>query len=123
MWKRFTIGLIYFALLLIACPPWVAHPLITDDSGTQGKGKFQLELNGQYDWDKDDTEDLSVRTIGDQAAATLSYEIAENVDLFSSLPHMWGKAGVNEITIYDEKGFGDAVLETKLRSFKKNGFS
>jgi major membrane immunogen (membrane-anchored lipoprotein) len=72
MWKRFTIGLVYFALLLIACPSWAAHPLITDDSGTQGKGNFQLELNAQFDWDKDDTEELSVRTTGGQAAATLS---------------------------------------------------
>lgn len=25
---------------------FAAHPLITDDTGTQGKGKFQLEVNG-----------------------------------------------------------------------------
>jgi hypothetical protein len=123
MWKRFTIGLIYCALLLIACPSWAAHPLITDDSGTQGKGKFQLELNGQCDWDKDDTEDISVKTTGGQAAAILSYGIVENVDLILSLPYLWRKAEVNEITVYDEKGFGDAVLETKLRLFEKNGFS
>jgi hypothetical protein len=123
MWKRFTIGLVYFALLLIACPSWAAHPLITDDSGTQGKGNFQLELNAQFDWDKDDTEELSVRTTGGQAAATLSYGIAENFDLVLSLPYLWGKAEVNEITVHDGKGFGDAVLETKLRLFEKNGFS
>jgi hypothetical protein len=122
-WKWFTKGLIFVAALFIACPSWAAHPLITDDTGTQGKGKFQLELNGQYDWDKDDTEDVSVKSTGGQAAATLSYGIAENVDLVLSLPYLWGKAEVNEITIYDEKGIGDAVLETKWRLFEKNGFS
>jgi hypothetical protein len=61
-WKYFTKELIFVALLLIACPSWAAHPLITDDTDTQGKGKFQLELNGQYDWDKEDTEDVSVKT-------------------------------------------------------------
>jgi hypothetical protein len=122
-WKWFTKGLIFVALLLIACPSWAAHPLITDDTGTQGKGKFQLELNGQYDWDKDDTEDVSIRGTGGQAAATLSYGIVENVDLVLSLPYLWGKAEVNEITVYDEKGFGDAVLETKWRLFEKNGLS
>ena len=121
--KWFTKGLIFVALLLIVCPSWAAHPLITDDTGTQGKGKFQLELNGQYDWDKDDTEDVSVKTTGGQAAATLSYGIVENVDLVLSLPYLWGKAEVNEITVYDEKGIGDAVLETKWRLFEKNGFS
>ncbi len=29
------------------------HPLITDDTGTQGKGKFQLEINGQYGYDNE----------------------------------------------------------------------
>jgi hypothetical protein len=123
MWKRFAIGLVYFALLLIACPSWAAHPLITDDTGTQGKGKFQLELNGQYDWDTQDAEDGSVKSTGGQAAATLSYGISDNVDLVLSLPYLWGKAEVNEITVYDKKGIGDAVLETKLRLFEKNGFS
>jgi hypothetical protein len=122
-WKWFTKGLIFVAALFIACPSWATHPLITDDTGTQGKGKFQLELNGQYDWDKDDSEDMSVKTTGGQAAAMLSYGIAENVDLVLSLPYLWGKAEVNETTLYDEHGIGDAVLETKWRLFEKNGFS
>jgi hypothetical protein len=123
VWKRFASGMIYMALLLIVCPSWAAHPLITDDTGTQGKGKFQLELNGQYDWDRNDSEDASVKSTGGQAAATLSYGIAENVDLILSLPYLWGKAEINEITIYDERGIGDAVLETKWRLFERNGLS
>jgi hypothetical protein len=122
-WKWFTKGLAFIALFLIACPSWAAHPLITDDTGTQGKGKFQLELNGQYDWDKGDSEDGSVKTTGGQVAATLSYGLAENVDLVLSLPYLWGKAEVNEITLSDEKGIGDAVIEVKWRLFEKDGFS
>ena len=122
-WKWFTKGLALAALLFIACPSWAAHPLITDDTGTQGKGKFQLELNGQYDWDKDNSEDVSVRSTGGQALAMLSYGIAENVDLILGLPYLWGKAEANEITLYDEKGIGDAMLETKWRLFEKDGFS
>jgi hypothetical protein len=122
-WKWFTTGLTFVALLLIACPSWATHPLITDDTGTQGKGKFQLEVNGQYDWDKGDSEDGSVKTDGGQAAATLSYGVEENVDLVLSLPYLWGKAEVNETTLYDEKGFGDVVFETKWRLLEKDGFS
>jgi len=122
-WKWFTKKLIFVAILLIAYPSWAAHPLITDDTGTQGKGKFQLELNDQYNWDKDDTEDVSVKSTGGQAAATLSYGIAENVDLVLSMPYLWGKSEVNAITAYDEKGIGDTVLETKWRLFEKDKFS
>jgi len=122
-WKWFTNGMIFVAALLIAYPAMASHPLITDDTGTQGKGKFQLELNGQYDWDKGEPEDRSVKTTGGQAAPTLSYGLAENVDLVLSLPYLWRKAEVNEITLSDEKGIGDAVMEVKWRLFEKDGFS
>lgn len=123
-WKGFIKVLVYFVLLLIAaCPSWAAHPLITDDTGTQGKGKYQLELNGQYDWDEEEVEGVSIKSAGGEVAGTLSYGIAENVDLVFSMPYVWGKAEVNEITEYDEKGIGDVVLEVKMRLFEKNGFS
>lgn len=121
--KGFTGILVYFVLLLMACPSWAAHPLITDDTGTQGKGKFQLELNGQYDWDEENEEGVTVKGTGGQAAATLSYGVADTVDLVFSVPYVWGKAEVNEITEYDEKGIGDVVLEAKMRLFEKSGFS
>jgi hypothetical protein len=39
----------FLSLLLLLCLPAVpscaAIPLITDDTGTQGKGKFQLEIS------------------------------------------------------------------------------
>lgn len=123
IWKGFVRGLIYLVLLLISCPSWAAHPLITDDTGTQRKGKFQLELNGQYDWDRDDSEGVFVKSTGGQAAATLSYGVADNVDLILNLPYLWGNTEVNETTVYDEKGIGDATFEVKWRLFEKNGFS
>lgn len=123
MQKRVTSVLIYILLMLIACPSWAAHPLITDDTGTQGKGKFQLELNGQYDWDEEDEDGVTVKSTGGEVAATLSYGVAENVDLVFSMPYIWGRAEVDKITEYDEKGIGDAVLEVKMQLFEKNGFS
>ena len=123
MWKWFTNGLIFAAVMFMACPSWAAHPLITDDTGTQGKGKFQLELNGQYDWDKEDERGVTVKSTGGQAAATLSYGIVENVDLVLSLPYLWGKEKDDDITVYDENGIGDVTLDAKWRFFEKNGLS
>jgi opacity protein-like surface antigen len=110
-------------LLLNANPSWAAHPLITDDAGTQGKGKFQMELNGQYDWDKEDVDGLSTKTTAVQVAAILSYGIAENIDLVLILLYQWGRTEENEATPYNEKGIGDMVFETKWRFFEKDGFS
>jgi len=113
---------LYSALLLIACPSWAAHPLITDDAGTQGKGKFQVELNGQHDWDKEEIDGVSARSTGDQVATTLSYGIAENVDLVFGLPYLWGRTEENGMISYNENGIGDVVFETKWRFFERNGF-
>jgi hypothetical protein len=40
-------GLFLSAVMLVHTIAWGAHPLITDDAGTQGKGKFQVEINGR----------------------------------------------------------------------------
>lgn len=36
------------AVVLTSGTAFAAHPLITDDTGTQGQGKFQLEVNGEW---------------------------------------------------------------------------
>lgn len=109
-------------MLIIPAASWAAHPLITDDAGTQGKGKFQLELNGQYNSDKETVNGVSTKTTGGQAAATLSHGILENVDLVLNIPYQWKKTEENEATAYNERGFSDTVLETKWRFFEKEGY-
>lgn len=112
-----------FVILLANSVAFAAHPLITDDSGTQGKGKSQFEVNGQYDSDKETFSGISVKSTGGEAAVTLSYGIVENADLVFSLPYAWGKITENDVTVYDEKGISDAGLEIKYRFFEKYGFS
>lgn len=120
MWKWFAGCLVF---LFLACPSWAAHPLITDDTGTQGKGKFQLEINGQYDRDKENVGGVSVKATGVETAATLSYGIVDNVDLVLSLPYLWGREKEDGVVVYDEQGIGDAVMEAKMRLFEKDKFS
>ena len=84
-------GLFVSVFLLFPTVAWGAHPLITDDAGTQGKGKFQVEVNGQYDADKETFNGVSTESTGGQIATTLSYGVIENADLVLSLPYQWGK--------------------------------
>lgn len=121
--KGFMRLILFYVVMVMPAASWAAHPLITDDAGTQGKGKFQLELNGQYDSDKETVEGVSVKTTGGQVAATLSCGIVNNVDLVLSLPYQWGKVEENESTAYNEKGISDMVVEAKWRLFEKDGFS
>ena len=102
---------------------FAAHPLITDDTGTQGKGKFQLEVNDQYDSDKETVNGAPIKSTGGQAGATLSYGVIENADLVLNLPYVWGKVTEDGVSVYDEKGFSDISFEVKWRFFEKDGLS
>jgi hypothetical protein len=43
-------------------PALAAHPLISDDAGTLGKGTSQIELNGQWSSDKETIEGTGVES-------------------------------------------------------------
>lgn len=120
--KNLQIIILLIALLIPGISR-AAHPLITDDTGTQGKGKFQLELNGQFNSDKEETDGTAVKTTGGQVSSTLSYGIADTVDLVVTLPYQWNKVEENDVSTSDEKGVSDTVLEAKWRFWEKKGSS
>jgi opacity protein-like surface antigen len=107
-------------LILSINPAYAAHPLSTDDTGTQGKGKFQLEVNSEYGWEKED----GVKEKAGQITAALSYGLIENVDVVLGVPYLFVKtedaaAGFKN----SESGFSDVTLELKWRFYEKDGFS
>jgi hypothetical protein len=79
-----------------------AHPLNTEDTGTQGKGGWQLEVNGERN------NDEGVR--GAQAAVVLSHGVAGSVDLQVGLP--WQNNGA-------DRGPGDVFAAVKWRFWEK----
>jgi hypothetical protein len=105
-------------LLVTASSGFAAHPLITDDAGTVGKGKVQIELNTEYSYDKQD----GVKTGTNEVAATLTYGILENLDIVMGVPYQF-------ISVKDASssthvnGINDTTLEVKWRFFEHEGFS
>jgi hypothetical protein len=116
-------GAVFGMVLFVSSVAWGSHPLITDDAGTQGKGKFQVEVNSQYDSDKETANGVTAESTGAQVTAIFSYGLAENADLVLSLPYQWGKVKEEGVTVYDEKGISDSTLEVKWRFFEKDGLS
>jgi hypothetical protein len=106
-WKRSAAAA---AAILFASGAYGAHPLNTEDTGVQGRGKWQLELNGERNQDRVDNE--TVR--GAQAAAVLSYGITDSTDL---------QAGVNWQDLGPERGAGDAVAAVKWRFWERDPWS
>ncbi len=84
-----------------------AHPLITEDSDTQGKGRWQLEVFGE------EGRERATRARLKEYGAVLSYGIAETADLQVGMP--WIASGAS--------GNGDASLDLKWRLFEKDALS
>lgn len=121
--ELFTImGLLVF-LVCLATPGYAAHPLITDDTSTQGKGKFQVEFNIEFTRDKVTDEEVTTKEKGGEASSILSIGMAERVDLIFGLPYQWSKVKENEEVISKERGVLDLSVEVKWRFWETEGLS
>jgi hypothetical protein len=100
-----------------------AHPLITDDTGTQGKGKFQLELNGEYGSDKETEAGVTIKETGSEIAATISWGVSEHADIVIGIPYADYMVKEDGTTLASENGLSDVSLEYKYRFFEKDGLS
>ncbi|MBI4689015.1 MAG: transporter [Nitrospirae bacterium] len=111
----FLLFTVYYSLFTVS---YAAHPLITDDTGTQGKGKFQLEVNGEYGHDKDD----GITTNTGQMATTLSYGVIEPLDVVFGIPYQHIRVKDSE-TATTEEGISDMSIELKWRFYERDGLS
>ena len=103
---------------LQATSVYAAHPLITDDAGTQGKGKAQLEFIGEYDHGKKDgvtTDSVVAPTI-----PVLSYGMTDAADIVLgiSYEHVRTSDAQNAGTV---DGISDASVELKWRVYEHDG--
>ncbi len=105
---------------VLSCPAaaFAMHPLITDDAGTIGAGKYQLEVNGEYGHEKED----GVTTETTQGAASLSYGLSESMDLIVGLPYQHVRA-TDDTTIMADNGFSDTSIEVKWRVYEHADWS
>ena len=104
-----------FLVCLISSQAFAAHPLITDDTGTQGRGKFQLELNAEYASDSGNTETA--------LGATLSAGLLENVDIVIGTPYIILREKDEAGHWSSEDGISDLSLSVKWRFYEHDGLS
>ncbi len=110
-------------LLGITGSAFAAHPLVTDDTGTQGKGKFQFELNGELRRTKGAQDGIFLREDAGESAAVLSAGVTDNVDVVLGFPWVYSQVKENGTLISNGSGAGDMRLEAKWRFFARDGFS
>jgi hypothetical protein len=117
------LSLLLFLLPLFSTSVFAAHPLITDDTGTQGKGRFQLEVNSEVNYDKESEAGVKTKTTGGEMGTIISYGIIDNVDIVLGVPYQWFKVKEDGETISREKGISDITLELKWRFYERDGWS
>lgn len=115
---KFKVFLFFLLFTFYHHVSYAAHPLITDDTGTQGKGKFQLEVNGEYGHDKDD----GVTTKTTQLASTLTYGIIDPLDIVFGIPYQHIRTKDSESAV-SEDGISDVSIEAKWKFYEKDGLS
>lgn len=94
---------------------FAAHPLVTDDTGTQGTGGFQFELSA----DRIRATEGGVKSRTGLIGSTLTYGLTDELDIAVGLPYQRidndGEPRVH--------GMGDASLGAKWRFHEKDGLS
>ncbi|HUO78307.1 MAG TPA: transporter, partial [Thermodesulfovibrionales bacterium] len=116
MFKRLFLSAVI--VLGTAGAAFAAIPLITDDTGTQGRGNFQLELFGEYGHDREGI----ITTKTSDVSATLTYGLIETVDIVLGIPYQaWSSD--NSESLVKGNGIADLSLEAKWRFYEKEGLS
>lgn len=108
------------ALLVLACmglalPAFAAHPLATDDTGTQGMLKFQVETSAEFGWDKETEGGISTKTDYQKLNVSVTAGILNSVDLALSYPFTWQTIEDSTGNKLDNSGLNDLSLALKWR--------
>jgi hypothetical protein len=109
------------ALVILGDLPMAAlgqHPLLTEDTGTQGAGHYQLELTHELS----DYTAADSRTRRRSSSAILSMGVTDTIDFIAGLPHEREstQAAGTDATV---KGFADAELAAKWRFYEAGALS
>ena len=96
---------------------FAAHPLVTDDTGVQGHGNWQAELNS----DRSVERDTNFTTLA--ANLTLTYGLTDALDVGFNIP--WQRNQVGDEPREYEKGAGDVSVFMKWHLYEegKLGFA
>lgn len=118
------------ALGIAACAAWAgalhaAHPFLTDDTGTQGSGHWQLELMAEQNRNTADTDDGAVRQVRKLTLLNpvLTYGVLETLDVAFGASRLRQQATEDGTVVQAAEGTGDSTLELKWRFYERNGLS
>lgn len=109
--------------LVFGAAAQAGHPLVTDDAGTVGKGRFQAEATAEFLRDRQTLDDGTQEKVeGAETALTLTYGLGENLDLVVAAPYQRVSAYTNGALDTRVSGIADMRVDLKWRFFEKDGW-
>ena len=123
---RFT--LLPFAFCLFPSTlVWAAHPFLTDDTGTQGAGNWQLELQAERGT-LDRTANVGGVPVQQESRVTvftpvLTYGVIENLDVALGLNRAKQRTTDNGVVVEDSNGTADSTVDIKWRFYESGALS
>lgn len=107
---------ICFGLLFWSGTAYAAHPLQTDDTGTQDQGNWQLEMNA----DRTTTREMggNGQDVARKANTTLTYGALPTLDTFVNLPWWWLDNRNSQGDRDKVSGRGELALGMKWRAWE-----
>jgi len=99
-------------LLFRVEPAFGAHPLLSDDTITQGKGKTQIEMSYQYDSNNED----GIKKEASRPKVQLTYGLLDPLDVILEIPYLFVQQTQGGVTTSND-GVGDITLSLKWRFY------
>ncbi|KAF0155994.1 MAG: hypothetical protein FD159_1912 [Syntrophaceae bacterium] len=111
----------FFMMISIAV---AGHPLVTDDAGTQGRGKGQMEFGLSLFRDKDKIDELTtLKAEGGEATIGVTVGLVDSLDVVLSVPYLWFTVDGNDTRLDHASGLSDINLGAKWRFLEKDGWA
>lgn len=120
--QKRLLGYTTMLLLLSAGTCFAAHPLVSDDAGTLGKGNMQIELSGDISNDRVTAGGSTTETTGKQLAGAFGIGVTGKTDLSVGFARPWGNGDVDGASFKDT-GSADFSLSIKWQVYEHEGFS
>ena len=113
--KKTLSALLTASCLSLTSLAFAAHPLVTDDTGTQGMMKFQVETSAEFGWDKETSQGITTKSNYQMLNIAVSAGVLDSVDLVLSYPFTWQKIEDNTGNKLENSGLNDLSLALKWR--------
>lgn len=116
MRKKLVLTEMFFLLALLPVQPVLAaHPLVTDDTGTAGRGSILIEFNSEFGFDREKIEGVRVRERGGETALIATYGVTDTLDVVLGVPYQWSRSKEDGVVVAEEDGLADLSIEAKWR--------